>query len=273
MKLFKGMSAGTTALIHPGPPPAQEEMAAALEPVRGVGADLFVAIEDHPRVFTADGEISPPSAAVRLTAAYLHGQTPSRTSWDFFIDGMEVHVRLDGEEYLINHGPWSLAGGEQARSEGHDTVLHLAGLADPRPALRIRLGGRTIAVSALASAAELGEVDFHTAPRAEPAADLVAATTIMGEREVDLTGEGGTVIGTERIGAVQVRGYDLQAGEMFSADALAIAAGAAARTWLGEGSAGEWVAVFGGGNTRVVLGEHALAAAEARLFAEISWWG
>jgi len=273
MKLFKGMSAGTTALLHPGPPPPQATIAAALEPVQGMGADLFVAVDEHPRAFTTDGEISPPSAAVRLTAAHLHAQEPTRASWDFFIDGMELQVRREGEEYLINHGPWSLAGGEPARAEGHDSVLHLAGLTDPRPGLRIRLGARTIAVAALASAAELTDVDFHTPPRAEPAADLVAAMTIMGEREVDLTGEEGTVIGTERIGAVQVRGFDSRAGEMFSADALAIAAGAAARTWLGQGAATEWVAVFGGGNTRVVLGEHALAAAEARIVAEINWWG
>lgn len=271
MKLLKGISAGTTALIHPGEVPALEDITAVLDPVRGVGADLLVTTEGGPRAFTPAGEITPPSAAVRLAAAYLHREAPSASAWDFHVDGLEVAVSLEAGEYAINHGPWSVAGGARAASDGQDSVVRFSGLNDPRPGLRIRCGGSAVTVSALASSAELGEVDFSYAPSAEPGADLIAALSIMGERAVQLTDDSGANIGTQSIGALQVRGYDARIGEVFSADALAVASAAAARTWFGEDSAAEWIAVFGGGTTRVVLGENAIASAEAEIFAEITW--
>lgn len=271
MKLFKGISAGTTALIHPGDAPAQRDITTALDPIRGIGADLFVALGPTLRAFTAGGELPPPSAAVRLAAAHLHETAPSSHRWEFEVAGRDVRVILESGEFIINHGHWSLDGGPSAAAAGSDAVISFVGLPEPRPALRIHLGGSTTAVSALTSSAELGDVDLTAAPKAEPAADHIAALTILGERSVDLTDPAGTVVGTQKIGAVQVRGFDLLNGEIFSADALAIAAAAAAHTWGGREAATEWVVVFGGGNTRVTLGEQAIAAAEAELFAEVDF--
>lgn len=271
MKLFKGMSSGTTALVYSGAPPSQELIARVLEPVRGIGADLFVAVDDDVRAFTMQEEISPPSAVIRLAAAFLHSQAPASTRWDFTVGGGEARVDLKGGEYVLNHGPWAVAGGPRAIADGHDCVIQFAGVDSPRPALRIRVGDRTVAVSALGNAEELSGVDFRTAPQAEPACELVAAIAILGERNVDLTDADGDVRGTQKIGALQLRGVDQHLGEVYSADALAVASAAAAHTWLGERAATEWIAVFGGGNTRVELGENALALAEAELFAEVTW--
>lgn len=271
MKLLKGISSGTTALVHPGAPPHHQTITEVLEPLRGIGADLFITAEGSVRAFTPGGEISPPSAAIRIAAAYLHARAPSSQGWDFTVDGRDVRANYAEGEYVINHGPWAVAGGAQAIADGHDCVIKLAGLTDPRPGLRIRLGERTIAVAALEESAALGEVDLRTAPDSEPEADLVGATVIMGERRVDLTDDAGAVVGTQKIGALQARGYDRAVGEVYSADALAIGCAAAARAWSGEEAANEWVVVFGGGNTRVELGEHALASAQAEIFAEITW--
>lgn len=271
MKLFKASSSGTTALIHPGHRVPQETIAAALDPVAGIGADLFVTVQDTLRAFTPQGEITPPSAVIRMAAALLHSRDSRARSWDLQVEGRDVRVTHAAGEYTINHGPWVIAGGERAIASGHDTVLRFAGLAESRPGLRIRLGERTIAVCALADAAELGSVDLTTAVQTDPAADLVAAVAILGERSVDLTDGSGAVVGTQTIGALQVRGYDRAVGEIYSADALALAGAAAAHTWLGAGAAREWIAVFGGGNTRVELTEHALASAEAEVFADINW--
>ncbi len=271
MKLLKGISSGTTALVHPGSPPPQETIAGALDPLRGIGADLFLTAEESVRAFTRDGEISPPSAAIRIAAAYLHSQAPSSNGWDFLVDGREVRVNHEDGEFVLNHGRWTIVGGEAALADGHDCVIALPGLADPRPGLRIRLGERTIAVAALEDSTALGEVDLRTGPKTQPEADLVAAMVIMGERQVELTDDAGAVVGTQKVGALQARGYDKTIGEIYSADSLAVACAAAANAWLGGEAATEWVVVFGGGSTRVNLGEHALASAQAELFAEITW--
>lgn len=267
MRLIKALTAGTTVLIHPGPvPPTAAGAAAALDPVRGIGADLLVWAGESVRAYTPDGQVTPPAAALRCAAAYANHHQPA-ARWQLTAGGHSLPVRLEHGEYLLDHGPWDLPGG----GPGHDTVVRFPGLSGPRPGLRVRACGQVVTVSALASAAELSGVDFRRAPEAEHASDLIGALTVVGEREVELTDPAGAVIGSQRVGAVQARGHG-PSGEVFSADALAVAAAAAAHVWGGAGSAREWVVVFGGGSTRVQLGERAVVGAAVDLLAEITLW-
>lgn len=269
MRLIKAVTAGTTALIHPGPvPPTAAEATAALDPVRGIGADLLVFAGEPVLAYTSTGQIPPPAAALRCAAAYAHHLRPA-ADWEFTAAGRSAQVRLEQGEYLLDHGPWSFPGGRPAT--GYDTVVRFTGLVGPRPGLRVRTCGQSVTVSALASAGELASVDFRRAPKADHPSDLIGALTVVGEREVELTDPTGVVIGSQRIGAMQMRGHG-PSGEVFSADALAVAAAAAARAWGGPDSAREWVVVFGGGSTRVHLGEGAVAGAEVDLLAEITLW-
>src|SRR5690625_6092793 len=86
MKLVKGISSGTTALISSQAPPTQESIAEILDPVRGVSADLFVSLGSTIRVFTRQEEITPPSAVLRLAASHLRSQT-SADQWSFLVEG------------------------------------------------------------------------------------------------------------------------------------------------------------------------------------------
>jgi len=272
MKLVKGISSGTTALISSQAPPTQESIAEILDPVRGVSADLFVSLGSTIRVFTRQEEITPPSAVLRLAASHLRSQT-SADQWSFLVEGHDVGVSFSEGDYLINHGEWAITAGEGARSQGHDITVEFAGLDDPRPGLRVDVGHRTVGVVAVNGSGELAQLGFNPAPTSDPQLELIAAVAIMGERSVDLTDEHGAVVGSQKIGALQLRGFNALVGEVFSGDVFAIAGAAAAHTWLGQGSAEEWVTVFGGGNTKVQLGQHAVASAQAELLAKIDLLG
>lgn len=78
--VIKGISSGTTALLHDGPAPDQQTISALLDPVRGLGADLFVAHDPRVRAFTSETELPPPSAILRLVAAVRHAHTPDLSS-------------------------------------------------------------------------------------------------------------------------------------------------------------------------------------------------
>lgn len=276
--LVKGISSGTTALIHRGVLPAETSAREILDPVRGIGADLLVTTGAVVRAYTMTGEITPPAAALRLAAA-LASSDDERGSIEMEVDGGAVAVGIDGGEYAINHGPWSISGGAPAIAAGHDRLVSLAGVEGTRPGLGVDVGEYLVAVVALGSSEELGLLDLSEAPaqtaaEGQPgalAADTVCALTILGERSVDLTDDAGGVVGSQTIGAVQVRAYDSGTGEVYSGDEVAVAAAAAARTWLGEASANEWIVVFGAGNARVMLGEHAVVAASAEIFASIEF--
>lgn len=269
MILLKAISSGTTALISNQPPPEQPQIANILDPVLGVSADLFVSVAPYLRAFTPTTEISPPSAAVRMAASFLNSHHPAAT-WGFNVDGHDVAVSRVGQEYIINHGPWRVAGGKQAIAQGYDATVEFSGLQDPRPGLRVNIGKRQVTVVAVEGAAELANVALSPAPVTAPSTDLVAVVAIMGQRSVELTDHTGRIVGSQEVGALQVRGFEASVGEVFSGDVFAIAGAAAAHAWSGgEAAALEWVTVFGGGNTRVELGQHALASAQAELLAQI----
>lgn len=269
-ELVKGISSGTTAVLSRDPVPDHDTIATVLSPVRGIGGDIYVSAGETLRAFTSESEIPVPTAAVRLAAAYAREQDPSSASWEFRVDGRVMHVTYEAGEYVINHGQWSLQGGPEASAQGFDITVVLPGLDEPRPGLRVTLGGKVVGVVALATAQELASVDLRAVPTTSAEVNLVALMNIMGEREVDLTDHTGALVGKETIGAMQVRGFDASVGEVFSSDALAIGCAAAAHTWSDQNPVDEWVAVFGAGNTAVTLDQYAIARAPAEIFARVS---
>jgi len=266
MKLYKALSAGTAVLIHPGPAPGGQRAAEVLDPLRGIGADVLACDDGEVRAFTRHGEVTPPAAALRAVAARRRADAGAQ-SWTLLTREGSREVRREGDEYLLTY-PFSLPAGEEAAS---DCQITFAGLSDPRPALRVRAGERTVAVAALSTAEELGHLNLLAPPEVSAGDDLVAGAVVLGQRSVALTDGAGRVVAREDVGAIQVRGHAAGRGEVFSGDALAVAGAVAARYWGGAEAAREWVAVFGGGTTRVRLGGRAQAWAEAEIFAEITW--
>lgn len=275
-RLKKGYSAGFAALVYAGSEALDTKtMHACLDPVTGIGADglVWVSPDGQVKTFDTDGAVIPSTAAsIRLAAA--HRTEEGETSpLNVVVAGGVESVSVEVGEYVLNQGVWSLPGGSKAAETGYDSTVSVSGMEDPRPGLRVSVGGRTVTVVVLESAGELSGLNLLEPPQVQPRTDLVAFVSVMGERNVDLTDETGAVVGTQAIGAVQVRGCDIEHGEVFSSDALAGAAAAAVHTWFGPTSAQEWITVFPMGTTRAQLtpGKILLTAAEATFVAEIEW--
>lgn len=162
-------------------------------------------------------------------------------------------VHKEGEEYAVEMGTWSVPGGEEAISDGFDVTVAVAGLDEPRPGLRIDLPNPHTVI-ALADADELAAVDLTVVPRLEPEpadGSNVELVVPLGEREVELVDDDGTVVGTESIGVVQMRVHERGVGETLSCGTGACAAALAMRIWFGDDAPTEWVVLVPGGQLRV----------------------
>lgn len=147
----------------------------------------------------------------------------------------------DGEtDWLaVDMGQWRLSGGATAAHDGHDALVHVAGLDGvARPALSFDLGNPHTVV-ALSEAAELEAVDLHVAPQVRP--EPVAGTNV----ELIVIEPG------ETDGRLRMRVHERGVGETRSCGTGACAAALAAMTWGGEHAPGTWLVDVPGGRLRV----------------------
>lgn len=121
--------------------------------------------------------------------------------------------------------------------------MAVAGLAVPRPALRVEVGNPHV-VLVLADADELAGADLTRAPDVRPApphGTNVELVVPLGEQTID-----GAVVGRLRM-----RVYERGVGETRSCGTGACAAALAVRTWAGAGAPDVWLVQVPGGTLRV----------------------
>ncbi|GAB2992788.1 diaminopimelate epimerase [Actinotalea caeni] len=183
-----------------------------------------------------------------------------------------VHKEDDG--YAVEMGTWTVPGGEPALADGFDVTVGLAGLDEPRPGLRVATPNPHTVI-ALSDLEELEAVDLSVAPRLEPEpadGSNVEVVVPLGEREVDVVDDDGTVVGTERIGVVRMRVHERGVGETLSCGTGACAAAIATRIWFGDDAPDEWVVLVPGGRLRVRMLEGGAVelAGPAEIVAEVT---
>ena len=117
----------------------------------------------------ADGSLSEMCGnGTRVFAAYLRREG-LETADEFAIAtraGVK-HVRLDGDGFAVDLGPWRLTDPETAERDGFDALVHLDDDGDPCSALRVDLGNPHTVV-ALPEAVDLDTLDLTRAPGCAP---------------------------------------------------------------------------------------------------------
>lgn len=271
---------------------SSEQARAATDPVRGIGATALIRIVPADVVGRAGArwfvEATAPtgrpavisSGVLRAAAAYLHAREEV-TAGDgdtitLLSEAGRHYVTYSGGRFSLTVGSWRAVGGRKTLDEGFNATVAVGGLSDPRPGLQLDVGA-THTIVALETESELAELNFVVPPRVEPATDGTGSLVFvvpLGERDVDLTGADGEVIGTERNGAAQVRVVTGSGPELLADDYAAAAATVAVRNWLGEDAAAEWVVLSPGGSQRVtVRASRSIEVAETiTVAAEITWF-
>ncbi len=106
---------------------------------------------------------------IRVFAAYLRRQhLESADEFAIATRAGTRTVRVDGDGYATNLGPWRLPHEDRLRSQGYDTLVAVPGL-DPLPALSVDIGNPHAAV-ALPEHIDLTSLDLTRAPELAPAA-------------------------------------------------------------------------------------------------------
>jgi diaminopimelate epimerase len=116
----------------------------------------------------ADGSVSEMCGnGTRVFAAFLRREG-LETADEFSIATRAgtKHVRVEGEGFAVDLGPWRLGDPETARRDGFDALVHLDG-GDPYSALTVDLGNPHTVV-ALPEQVDLDAIDLTSAPAVRP---------------------------------------------------------------------------------------------------------
>ena len=276
----KGHGTGNDFLLYADPkgeaPLSEEELVALADRHTGIGADGVIravrtahapeaadqvsAAEWFMDYRNADGSLAQMCGnGIRVYVAYLEREglleLADGAATTIATRAGTLTVRKELEEYAVDMGVWSAPGGESALADGFDVTVVLPGLDEPRPGLRIELPNPHTVI-ALADLDLLDGLDLGAPPRVEPEPDdgtNVEVVVPLGEREVEVVDEDGTVVGTERVGVVKMRVYERGVGETLSCGTGACAAAVATRLWFGDGAPDDWVVLVPGGQLRVVM--------------------
>ncbi len=144
----------------------------------GIGGDGVIRVAPHTeggdaRWFmdyrNADGSIAQMCGnGTRVFAAYLRREG-LETADEFRIatrSGVK-RVRVEGELYAVDLGPWRFLDEATAREQGHDALVHVEGF-EPLSAVSVDLGNPHT-VAALPPVIDLGELDLTRQPAVNPA--------------------------------------------------------------------------------------------------------
>ena len=193
----------------------------------------------------ADGSVSEMCGnGTRVFAAFLRRE--GLETADEFSIGTRAgakRVRLDGDGFAVDLGPWRLGDVETAERDGFDALVHLDG-GDPYSALTVDLGNPHTVV-ALPEQVDLEAIDLTAAPvvRPEPPQGT----------NVELVRPMGP-------GHIALRVHERGVGETRSCGSGACAAAIATRLWAGSLDTGAtWlVDVPGGRLTARLLPDHSV---------------
>lgn len=168
-------------------------------------------------------------------------------------DGIK-HMRIEGDLFSVNLGPWRLLDPQQANHQGYDTLVALHGL-DPLPALSVDLGNpHTVVV--LPEGADLNGLDLTRAPVLNPPPE---------------NGSNVEIVQPLGPGHLQMRVYERGVGETRSCGTGAAAAALALMTWSGQSRQSEsWRVDVPGGTVRVTAleGQEVALSGPAALVAD-----
>lgn len=149
--------------------------------------------------------------------------------------GERTVTSLGGGRYSVGMGAWSL--------DDEVAVVSAAGLTPPRPAQPVDVGNPHHVV-ALASEAELADLDLHRAPEVSPRppeGSNVEFAVALGHDEVE----------GELRGRVRMRVHERGVGETRSCGTGACAVALAVRSWAGPGAPDVWDIEVPGGEVTV----------------------
>lgn len=155
-----------------------------------------------------------------------------------------VHLRPDGW-YSVGMGRWSVPGGQEAVARGHDAVVGIGGLAEPRPGLRLDIGNPHTVVM-LGPEDDLDAVDLTRAPVVDPIPPEGTNVEVLQMLEPAETAG-------RPIGRVRMRVHERGVGETRSCGTGTCVAAAAAALWAGPEAPTVWEVHVPGGQVEVDL--------------------
>jgi diaminopimelate epimerase len=154
--------------------------------------------------------------------------------------------------FAVDMGRWRL--------ESDETLVHARNLPVARPGLGINVGNPHVVV-ALASRAELDELDLTAAPSLEPAPEAGANVEFVLPHEPMVSAG---------VGYIDMRVFERGSGETLSCGTGIVAAALATRHWAGQGAPNQWQVTVPGGTLGVRMfpteeGEHVGLSGAAEL--------
>lgn len=141
------------------------------------------------------------------------------------------------EGYAVDMGPWEFIYPLAAASNGLDSVVQTQGLPTARPSLSVSMGNPHT-VLAMASAAELVDIDLVTDPVVDPLPPQ--GTNVEYVLPAEPLIENGQ-------GSLRMRVHERGVGETLSCGTGACAAAVATRHWAGAQETKQWVVEVPGG--------------------------